>query len=371
MNFTNNNKSDYRIANRQLPLQPLQIKNDTLLNMDTNTDTSSDTDNSSSSSSNNNFNNGNLATNPINSTNSRFATIQSSPSLEDFTNTVSIASLNVRGISSSTKFDTILEDLMRRSFSAIGLQETKIKESTGIALYKNFSKRSANAHLFKTYWDFDPLDASAGVGLIIASYISKYVQRIHHKNGRFIAIDLFLPAKKLKIINIYAHQAKNFANKGKGLTKFIMDHIKQAEKDNFQCIIMGDFNTDPHKYHQLLEKGKPIPAFYQLVEFLTERNYIDQSPKDHQGKEFATFYASNSSHNTPISRIDLIWYPDDMIRNVFCFDQIRSEEHTSELQSQSNLVCRLLLEKKKNTTICHDYIVYFQLICTVFQFLMH
>src|SRR5256886_12888112 len=33
----------------------------------------------------------------------------------------------------------------------------------------------------------------------------------------------------------------------------------------------------------------------------------------------------------------------------------RSEEHTSELQSQSNLVCRLLLEKKNyaNTTTCH------------------
>src|SRR2546430_10378585 len=30
-----------------------------------------------------------------------------------------------------------------------------------------------------------------------------------------------------------------------------------------------------------------------------------------------------------------------------CFPR-RSEEHTSELQSQSNLVCRLLLEKKKN-----------------------
>src|SRR5690606_39640869 len=28
---------------------------------------------------------------------------------------------------------------------------------------------------------------------------------------------------------------------------------------------------------------------------------------------------------------------------------IRSEEHTSELQSRENLVCRLLLEKKKNT----------------------
>src|SRR2546427_3559494 len=28
-------------------------------------------------------------------------------------------------------------------------------------------------------------------------------------------------------------------------------------------------------------------------------------------------------------------------------ETVRSEEHTSELQSQSNLVCRLLLEKKK------------------------
>src|SRR5688572_33217952 len=32
----------------------------------------------------------------------------------------------------------------------------------------------------------------------------------------------------------------------------------------------------------------------------------------------------------------------------------RSEEHTSELQSQSNLVCRLLLEKKKNN---HNYYI--------------
>src|SRR6266567_5704227 len=32
----------------------------------------------------------------------------------------------------------------------------------------------------------------------------------------------------------------------------------------------------------------------------------------------------------------------------------RSEEHTSELQSQSNLVCRLLLEKKKKTRIETD-----------------
>src|SRR2546430_4929335 len=35
--------------------------------------------------------------------------------------------------------------------------------------------------------------------------------------------------------------------------------------------------------------------------------------------------------------------------------QVRSEEHTSELQSQSNLVCRLLLEKKNHTYIWHSH----------------
>src|SRR2546430_5611448 len=44
-----------------------------------------------------------------------------------------------------------------------------------------------------------------------------------------------------------------------------------------------------------------------------------------------------------------------VVRYLFCppvalnVKAMRSEEHTSELQSQSNLVCRLLLEKKKNT----------------------
>src|SRR2546427_5851491 len=36
-------------------------------------------------------------------------------------------------------------------------------------------------------------------------------------------------------------------------------------------------------------------------------------------------------------------------------ERLRSEEHTSELQSQSNLVCRLLLEKKKNKRLSSRY----------------
>src|SRR5436305_3657770 len=37
----------------------------------------------------------------------------------------------------------------------------------------------------------------------------------------------------------------------------------------------------------------------------------------------------------------------------------RSEEHTSELQSRPHLVCRLLLEKKKNKQIIQHYFPYY------------
>src|SRR2546430_10251812 len=42
----------------------------------------------------------------------------------------------------------------------------------------------------------------------------------------------------------------------------------------------------------------------------------------------------------------------------------RSEEHTSELQSQSNLVCRLLLEKKKlcNINIIFNLVLYYAVV---------
>src|SRR2546429_6789431 len=52
-----------------------------------------------------------------------------------------------------------------------------------------------------------------------------------------------------------------------------------------------------------------------------------------------------------------VWELDDfkvrsgLIHGRSCDDLIRSEEHTSELQSRLHLVCRLLLEKKKQKNL--------------------
>src|SRR3989475_7018876 len=52
-------------------------------------------------------------------------------------------------------------------------------------------------------------------------------------------------------------------------------------------------------------------------------------------------------HYTTVYRVFAKWADDGSLWQAFVASVARSEEHTSELQSQSNLVCRLLLEKKK------------------------
>src|SRR2546430_12032284 len=57
----------------------------------------------------------------------------------------------------------------------------------------------------------------------------------------------------------------------------------------------------------------------------------------------------------PISEDRAVRRPQGGCRRPAPGADIRSEEHTSELQSQSNLVCRLLLEKKKKIYILRNH----------------
>src|SRR5947207_11090240 len=60
--------------------------------------------------------------------------------------------------------------------------------------------------------------------------------------------------------------------------------------------------------------------------------------------------SSSASVEAPGSSIWIQSAPSPISASRFGRIRFRSEEHTSELQSHSDLVCRLLLEKKKNHT---------------------
>src|SRR5205085_11821269 len=61
----------------------------------------------------------------------------------------------------------------------------------------------------------------------------------------------------------------------------------------------------------------------------------------------ATKFASPSCVRRPSATTPSMKHAGCTHRRGASTSPVRSEEHTSELQSQSNLVCRLLLEKKK------------------------
>src|SRR3712207_8472797 len=72
-----------------------------------------------------------------------------------------------------------------------------------------------------------------------------------------------------------------------------------------------------------------------------------RSPQQNEGKtidhaRYRITYETKSVNNTGVT--PYVYYTDEMRLDIG-----RSEEHTSELQSRQYLVCRLLLEKKKNT----------------------
>jgi hypothetical protein len=58
---------------------------------------------------------------PIYCVNGRFASILSSPTLEDTSNTISFGSLNVRSVYNASKFDLLMHDLFDESISIIAL----------------------------------------------------------------------------------------------------------------------------------------------------------------------------------------------------------------------------------------------------------
>src|SRR2546430_3503511 len=82
----------------------------------------------------------------------------------------------------------------------------------------------------------------------------------------------------------------------------------------------------------------PYTTLFRSLNTMSVAHHVDQS-FDIVAREFKM---------VPIFKVYLIGITSTVWHLA---NGIRSEEHTSELQSQSNLVCRLLLEKKKSNYI--------------------
>src|SRR5690606_41672014 len=90
----------------------------------------------------------------------------------------------------------------------------------------------------------------------------------------------------------------------------------------------------PHPFPTRRSSDLALSAHAQVAGISSEM----AAPERRQALEQADHYFSRAR----------ALYPQDVFAAVGHAAVLRSEEHTSELQSRENLVCRLLLEKKNN-----------------------
>src|SRR5690606_40850705 len=92
----------------------------------------------------------------------------------------------------------------------------------------------------------------------------------------------------------------------------------------------------------LVQLDKPLPLIHRFCSFVFTPNdtVVPLSDSDHSSSSSPSSEARFLIFNSPLPA-----------STSFSAKPLppRSEEHTSELQSRENLVCRLLLEKKKQT----------------------
>src|SRR5690606_40285682 len=120
--------------------------------------------------------------------------------------------------------------------------------------------------------------------------------------------------------------------------------LPQPKQDSIHCLILNDIHEDKDSHAYLFDKSKLAKkdlVFLNGDSFHYVSNQADLTEKllKPVGNKFASttpFLMIRGNHET---------------RGSFARD--RSEEHTSELQSRENLVCRLLLDKKIATHIVH------------------
>src|SRR5690606_10351532 len=118
---------------------------------------------------------------------------------------------------------------------------------------------------------------------------------------------------------------------------YCLDSILNQSYPNFEVILVDDGSTDNSS---------------ELCKVYVEKDLrIKYFRKENGGSASARNFGLSKANGEYISWIDADdWIENDMFEEFlqkFKDTDARSEEHTSELQSRENLVCRLLLEKKK------------------------
>ena len=199
---------------------------------------------------------------------------------------INLATHNIRGLNNLTKLHSWIDYCIEQNLHIIALSETKLKESSPIAL--------TNCH-YKIYTsNFIPTsdqnrEASLGSALLVHNTIQPYIHSISTYPGTAICIDFYFPGNRTRIISTYL--PSNHPDLLTRTQKQISLWIYEAKQKNWHTIIMGDFNANANA-----GRKRRLPLFTDL-----NTNNLTSLLNFHEITD------PTWSNNTSSSQIDDIW----------------------------------------------------------------
>ncbi|GBB94202.1 hypothetical protein RclHR1_02310008 [Rhizophagus clarus] len=171
-----------------------------------------------------------------------------------FIDYVRIGTINIQS-GFNTKKDDINLFFTQENFDILGLTELDLVTSDEFPRKEYF-----NNHVI-IYDTSGTNDRNSGVALIVSKPFCKHIAKTNFYKGRLICIDLFFKNHPIRIINTYIHANNTKTQSIKDLTEKLFQLILEANTNNYNLIVMGDFNVNPQQFIKDNQKTQNAPSW--------------------------------------------------------------------------------------------------------------
>ncbi|GBC00143.1 hypothetical protein RclHR1_03760007 [Rhizophagus clarus] len=228
-----------------------------------------------------------------------------------FIDYVRIGTINIQN-GFNTKKDDINLFFKQENFDILGLIEL------GLVTSDKFPRKEYFDNHVLIYDTSDTNDRNSGVALIISKPFYKHIAKIKSYKGRLICIDLFFKNHPVKIINTYIHANNTKTQSIKDLTEQLFQLILEANTNNYNLIVMGDFNVNPQQFIKTNQKTQNAPSWKQDILRKLKRFNLAHSVKYFQNRYLPT-RTPQTSNDTPTVRscIDHIYISQKLLDATF------------------------------------------------------
>ncbi|GBC02554.1 hypothetical protein RclHR1_04690005 [Rhizophagus clarus] len=233
------------------------------------------------------------------------------PSQVPINDYVRIGTINIQS-SFNTKKDDINLFFKQENFDILGLTEL------GLITSDEFPKKEYFDNHVIIYDMSGTNDRNSGIALIVSKPFCKHIAKTKTYKGQLICIDLFFKNHPIRIINTYIHVNNTKTQSIKDLTDQLFQLILEANTNNYNLIVMGDFNVNPSQFIKNNQKMQNAPSWKQDILRKIKRFNLSHSVKYFQNKYLPTRTLQTSNDSpTSGSCIDHIYISQNILDATF------------------------------------------------------